>query len=208
MVLVGHSMGGLLSSTAVRYSGNALADLVFKVPASEYEPRARQDEVFRDLLWFEPKPYIQRVVFMSVPHGGSSMSESFVGKLGQFLISPPKRLRDFFVRLKKNHGDILEDGIDHVASSVEMLSPANPILQAIRKLPMRDGLKFHSVIGQIEPGPKAEGTDGVVPYVSSHLDGAQSELIIRSDHSTELRAAAITEVRRILRLHLAERKGG
>ena len=47
--------------------------------------------------------------------------------------------------------------------------------------------------------------DGVVPYESSHLDGAESELVIRSDHSTELRAEAIAEVRRILKLHLSER---
>ena len=90
---------------------------------------------------------------------------------------------------------------------MEALSDNSPIIQAIRKLPIRDGVKCHTIIGQIEEGPKEEGTDGYVPYTSAHLEGAESELIIRSDHSTELRPAAIAEVRRILRLHLAEKSG-
>ena len=49
------------------------------------------------------------------------------------------------------------------------------------------------------------GTDGVVPYVSSHLDGAASELVVHSDHGVTNDPAAMAEIRRILHLHLAER---
>ena len=43
--------------------------------------------------------------------------------------------------------------------------------------------------------------DGVVPYWSSHMDGAQSELIIPSNHAAQQHPQGIAEVRRILRLH-------
>jgi hypothetical protein len=41
-------------------------------------------------------------------------------------------------------------------------------------------------------------TDGVVPYWSSHLDGAESELIVPSGHAAHQNPMAIAEVRRIL----------
>jgi hypothetical protein len=40
-----------------------------------------------------------------------------------------------------------------------------------------------------------------VPYWSSHLDGAQSELIVPSDHRAQRNPEAIAEVDRILKLH-------
>jgi hypothetical protein len=206
IVIVGHSMGGLLSGTVVRRSDHEIGDSIFKVPAAQYEPRIKNDAYLHDLITLRPKPYVNRVVFMSTPRGGGELSDSFIGKLGMFLISPAQHLRDMFEQTNSKYEDILEDDMDHLGTSVEMLSPGNRILKALRRLPMRDGLKFHSIIGQIEPGPKEQGTDGAVRYASSHLDGAESELIIRSDHSTELQPAGIAEVRRILRLHLAEKR--
>jgi hypothetical protein len=46
----------------------------------------------------------------------------------------------------------------------------------------------------------------VVPYKSSHLDGADSELAIPSWHTVQGTPAAILELRRILRLHVAALK--
>ena len=45
-------------------------------------------------------------------------------------------------------------------------------------------------------------TDGIVPYESSHLDGAESEKIVHSGHSTQTKPQTILEVRRILHEHL------
>src|SRR5262245_16143908 len=57
---------------------------------------------------------------------------------------------------------------------------------------------FHSIIGQQHPGSKEHGSDGVVPYWSSHLDGAASECVVRSGHGVIGNAEAINEVIRIL----------
>lgn len=50
-------------------------------------------------------------------------------------------------------------------------------------------------------------SDGVVPYSSSHLDGAQSEKVIKSWHSVQDKPEAIVEVRRILHEHLKDTNG-
>ena len=44
----------------------------------------------------------------------------------------------------------------------------------------------------------------MVPYSSSHLDGAASELVVRSGHSAQQNPLAIQELRRILLLHLRQ----
>ncbi|MGA8659723.1 MAG: hypothetical protein WB586_26685, partial [Chthoniobacterales bacterium] len=73
-------------------------------------------------------------------------------------------------------------------------------LIAVSKLPIE--VPYHSVIGQRHPGPKERGSDGVVPYWSSHLDGAQSEVIVRSGHGVFRNPEAVQEIIRILRLEL------
>jgi hypothetical protein len=54
---------------------------------------------------------------------------------------------------------------------------------------------FHGTV-QVE-----DGDDGVVEYKSAHIDGVESELIVRSGHSTQATPATIEEVRRILYDH-------
>ena len=69
---------------------------------------------------------------------------------------------------------------------------------ALSRLPIE--VPYHSVIGQRRPGPRERGSDGVVPYWSSHLDGAQSEVIVRSGHGVFSNPEAVQEVIRILHL--------
>ena len=56
------------------------------------------------------------------------------------------------------------------------LSRNAPYLAVLNKESIQ--VPYHSIIGNRgKPGPLAESTDGVVPYWSSHLDGAKSELL-------------------------------
>jgi pimeloyl-ACP methyl ester carboxylesterase len=204
IVLVGHSMGGLLSSLAIREPGDELWKLLSDAPAEEAKKRMTGASAVLEYLFWEPRPYVQRVVFMSTPHGGGEMASSFIGRLGMALITPSSRIEEMYKVAEQRYGDLLKPGASRIMSSIEMLSSEGEFLRMVRRLPIREGVKFHSIIGQQTEGPKEKGTDGYVTYESSHLDGAESELVIRSDHSTELRPEAIAEVCRILRVHLRE----
>lgn len=59
----------------------------------------------------------------------------------------------------------------------------------------------HSIIAVQGDGPVEEGNDGVVAYKSAHLEGMESELVVRSGHSCQSNPHTIGEVRRILLLH-------
>jgi len=86
-------------------------------------------------------------------------------------------------------------------NSITGLKPSSPALPVINSVPI--GVPYHSIIGNRgKPGPLAESTDGVVPYWSSHLDGAKSECIVPGPHGSCQLPQTITELDRILRLNL------
>ena len=60
----------------------------------------------------------------------------------------------------------------------------------------------HSIIAVAGDGPKEEGDDGVVAYKSAHIDEAESEFVVRWNHSCQGQPEVIEEVRRILFEHL------
>jgi hypothetical protein len=90
------------------------------------------------------------------------------------------------------------------ANSVNSLRPDNLTLSGVLKRPVRKGVVIHSIIAQTDPAvPAEEGTDGVVPYTSAHLDSAVSEkIILEADHRSVLhKEECVQEVWRILDLH-------
>jgi len=78
------------------------------------------------------------------------------------------------------------------------MSPDNPLIKALAEIPLAPGVRGHSIIAVHTPGDPKLGNDGVVEYTSAHLNGMESEFIVRSDHSSQLNPLAIDEVRRIL----------
>ena len=69
----------------------------------------------------------------------------------------------------------------------------------------KKGMIYHSIMGNITNSNDPDiMTDGIVPYRSSHLDGAVSEKIIKGGHSIQETPEAVLELRRILKLHLTD----
>lgn len=201
IVVLGHSMGGVISHTLVSSSGDHLWASVFRKPPAQLkgDPSAISD--LERILIFQRNPRVSRVIFMAAPHRGSPMANSFIGFVGNSLTRLSPMEESGFSRLARENpqammpeASIFYDGGRF--SAVRTLSPKSPALIALSKLPIRT--PYHSVIGQQRPGPAATGSDGVVPYWSSHLDGANSELIVRSGHGVISNSEAISEVIRIL----------
>src|SRR5256884_5995750 len=91
-----------------------------------------------------------------------------------------------------------------IASAIlNMLEPDDRFVEAVNKLPIAPGIPYHSIMGDRGHGDTPNSSDGVVPYWSSHLDGAKSEKIVPSDHGANQNPEAIAEVIRILKEHIA-----
>ncbi len=204
MVLLGHSMGGLLSHAMVVRSDEYLWHL--------YTDRSFSDilgppEVLRELdhyAHFDWVPSVKRVVFLGTPHRGSDYSRGLVGRVGSGLIAEPDSYVQLLDKLVKDNPEAFPKRFRHLPSSIETLESDSPVLLALLKMATNPEAKLHSVIGSIRPEARANTTDGVVPYRSAHLDGVVSEVLVRSDHGVQKNPEAIREVRRILLEHLAE----
>ena len=84
-------------------------------------------------------------------------------------------------------------------TSIEELRFDNPLLITLARLPRREDVPVHSIIGRKDPDvPLEASSDGVVPYVSAHIDWAQSECLVHGDHGCQDIPETIREIRRIL----------
>ncbi|MDR3623234.1 MAG: hypothetical protein P4L85_28025 [Paludisphaera borealis] len=204
MVLLGHSMGGLLSHCMMVSSGEELWQLNSDRSFDEILGPPPVLAELRRLLFFEPVPSVSRVVFLATPHRGSDLSRGVVGRVGANLISDPDHIHKLLGQLVKDNPDAFGRRFKRFPTSIETLATDSPILTAILAMKPDPRVMTHSIIGSERPVPKPQTTDGVVPYRSSHLDGVASEKVVRSGHGVQKDGEAVQEVRRILHEHLGE----
>jgi len=95
--------------------------------------------------------------------------------------------------------------LDKKVTSVQSLQPGAPMIVALDKSPFRKGVVDHSVIGDRGKGTLQTVRTAWSRTWSSHLEGAASELIVPSGHSSFGDPAGIDEMLRILRLHVGLR---
>jgi len=89
MVILGHSMGGLLTKSMVQTTGNKLVDMMFKTSIDEMKISKEDKKMLKDALIFESLPFVKRVIFMSTPHRGSEMTHWTSMKLAVNFINLP-----------------------------------------------------------------------------------------------------------------------
>ncbi len=214
MVVVCHSMGGLVAGISLRDPGDRLYQLYFTRPPAELDLKPAERELVQRTLCYEPLPWPERVVFLAVPHRGSPMAERFFSTFVKQLIRLPKSLIVEFGDVALRNLRALAGGGDYadpatlerkadlrVPNSIDSLDPKARVFRVAPQLPFRAGLHLHSVIGDRGRGDSPASSDGVVPYWSSHLDGVESELVVPSRHDVPESPEAAAEVARILRLH-------
>jgi pimeloyl-ACP methyl ester carboxylesterase len=215
LVLVGHSMGGLVSRLLTVDSGESFRELVSTEPFSALNLKPETRARLEPLFYFERQSYIRRVVFIGTPHRGSGLSPSPLGRLATRLVHVPRTLRDSTQELMTAGFDVSvfwKNG--RLPTSVDLLAPDAPALQVLAAQPRPADVHYHSIVGQAQPRTLLreltrpilgnEQTDGVVPYRSAHLDCAESELVVPANHLTvHHQPLAVREVRRILREHEA-----
>ena len=203
MVLIGHSQGGMLVKMMVVDSGNAIWDRVSRVPLDDPRISAPTRAVLREGLIVKPLPTVKRVVFISTPHRGSFVAaRQLVSGLVRRVVKIPTGLATLAADLARHPDLVIERGY-MMPTAIDNMSPRNPFLQALSEIPVAPSIHAHSIISVSTDGPIEEGNDGVVEYASAHLEGVDSELVVRSRHSTQSAPATMEEVRRILLLHLA-----
>lgn len=203
MVIIGHSMGGLLAKAQISNADTVLLNhLILKYYPNEYTKLSPSGMLeLEKTVCFKSSAYIKRAMFLATPHKGSQMAENRLVSWFSHMISYPasflkSRSRIYDSVFGKDSVNIIK-----IQSGIGNLNPKDPVLLSLDQLSCSDSIPFHSVIGN-ENGSFPGGSDGVVPYASAHKQGAESELVVKYGHSVQENPLAIREVRRILILHL------
>jgi pimeloyl-ACP methyl ester carboxylesterase len=212
IILVGHSMGGIISRLMITDSGgDRLWRYFFGKPPAETKLSPESKALVEEGLIFKPRRNVARVIFISTPHRGSVIAQNSIGRIGSSLIR--KSVQYMNAGREILHASIVQEDptvlkLNRLPNSIDTLSPNDPFVKEMNALPMAKRIPYHSIIGDRGRGDTPNSSDGVVPYWSSHLDRAESEKIVPSGHGAEHSAQGIAEVLRILHEHIARRGSG
>jgi hypothetical protein len=201
MVVIGHSQGGLLTKMTVVDSGSSFWDRRMKIPFDQAKLDPETRDLLRRALFVKPLPFVKEVVFIATPHRGSYMASNFVVKFANKFLNLPGGLVKAAVQLEKLRQPGELGSPFRIPTALDNMDSSNPFVQTLSGLPIANGVHAHSIIPVKGDGPPEEGNDGVVKYNSAHIEGVESELVVRSGHSTQSNPETIEEVRRILYEH-------
>lgn len=204
MVVIGHSQGGMLTHMTAIDPKDQLWRAISDKPIDEIHGDSAMIDGFRHALFFEPLPFVKRLVFISTPHRGSFLTKGWVRTLARSALSLPVSLIQSGNEKFQELASQLKLGPDlasRMPTAVDGMSEDSPIMKVVAGMPLAQGVKAHSIIAVLPGTDIKTGNDGVVEYSSAHLDGVESEYVVRTGHSAQGHPLTIEEVRRILLSH-------
>ncbi|WP_288383053.1 alpha/beta fold hydrolase [uncultured Acinetobacter sp.] len=208
-VLIGHSMGGIISRLLV--SKADLSDKAFKMLNTNQRQRFKRDQNVLNRFKIQPIENFDRAIFMSAPHRGTDYADRWFTLAARKIIRLPSSflgaLTDTLTNDATDQAKDLTNGINGglIQNGPSDLSHKSKFIALTKDVVPPKGYVFHSIMGNITKSQEPDQiTDGIVPYSSAHLDGAVSEKIIKGGHSIQETPEALLELRRILHLHLQQ----
>jgi len=212
MVLVGHSMGGLVANMQIVNSRDDFwhiaSDNPIQLVKADDKTRAGLDSTF----YFRADQSVRTIITIGTPHRGSYFANDVTRYLADRLISFPEAMTSRLSKLRMdNPGFFRDTNMITPSTSLDSLSPEAPILPVLLAAQRPPWIKYHNVVGRL---PKDSWTarlfgdgDGVVPYTSAHLEEATDEIEVPAEHDEVHRhPQTILHVREILAEHLREVK--
>ena len=201
-VLVGHSMGGLVSRMQATILDRAAWDVIGKDKAAKFFSKVKKGDLVDRATTFEANPKVARLIFICTPHRGSEMALGSIGELGRRMIALPVDLTSVVSNSVGDSLSLVTGAPGGMPNSVTGLSPTNPALKVLDSRPMT--APYHTILGDRGRGDGPLSSDGVVKYWSSHLTKAESEKVVPGPHGSCELPETLEELRRILRLHLGK----
>ncbi len=203
MVLVGHSMGGLLSYLMTVDSDDTLWDSVSETPVADLQVDSDTAGEIQRVFFFESDPSIDRIVTIASPFRGSRYANRFTRWLGRTIVSLPAstmRVTQLVTGLNTRSG---WEKVFTPTTSLDSLAKRSAVLHLVGQTSAPESVTHHNIVGVARGNSPKRWTDGVVTYRSAHRDDVDSELTVPASHSqVHRRSEAIEEVRRVLKEHL------
>lgn len=192
VVLIGHSMGGIIS--------RAQAVTLTPEDAEEILPGVASlppNDIVRRSLVFPARSDIARLVFIATPHRGTDFALRPISRLGHRLIRLPQWL---YAEAHAIHETFPGVAGRRLPTSIFGLLPTSGFLRELDKAPLH--VPAHSIIPVLGDPDDPFANDGVVPLKKARIPAARSELLIPGAHGAFDSSESLAELRRILREHI------
>jgi pimeloyl-ACP methyl ester carboxylesterase len=206
MVVMGHSQGGLLTKMLVVESGDAFWRQITEKQFADVEMSPENRELLGRAVFVRPLPFVERVVFVATPHRGSYVAGNWLAHQFARLISLPVAVTKVVTEIAtfNREARVLREARG-TPTAVDSMTPGNPFVKTLASLAIASSVAAHSIIAVDGDPPYSGKDDGVVEYDSAHIDGVESEVVVRSPHSCQAHPKTMEEVQRILLKHLDAR---
>jgi pimeloyl-ACP methyl ester carboxylesterase len=200
MVLIGHSMGGLIAKLQVTYSEELIWSRLANRPLQEIVTNESTRAFLAETCYFDPSPNVKRVIFIATPHCGSLRSSGLVGRGAAHLVEESPAQTAMHDELLRDNPNTFNPLIDRrMPTSIDMLTRQSPLLEAMRQMRLKPDLALNNIIGASHPVSLDGPSDGVVSVHSASHPGCQSVLAVGALHGKVHRAwETSTEILRIL----------
>ncbi|WP_372018153.1 esterase/lipase family protein [Pseudoxanthomonas sp. 10H] len=185
MVLVGHSLGGVVSRLLAVDSGPVLWDAAFTVPPAAIKGPPADVAGIRATFLLKPYPGACALVMLAAPHKGSPTASGAIGRFARLLVGRRAPEIQALRRLALDHPDAVRPEVAESyrfarLNSISTLQAMQPVRRAGEALLPVAGVRYHTIAGDLH----GQGGDGVVPLESARLPGARSTRVV--DHGHDL----------------------
>jgi hypothetical protein len=204
IVMVGHSLGGLVAKLQVTESGTTLWDSIARCPLDQIVASEQERAKLAEQFFFVAEPSIKSIIFIATPQGGTPYASRPMGKLASQMVKYSPQLSASHQQLINDNPGVFAPVMQRqVPTSIDLMKPDDPLLLAMQRLQVNPCVKMHSIIGTGGCRLSTLGeSDGIVPVHSARQPCVQSEFYVDTIHTDILRNdLAIAEVERILRAH-------
>ncbi len=208
MIMVGHSMGGLVAQMQTVNSGNDFWSILSDQPVDSIKGDPETIEHLKQVFFFEADPSISRVIMIATPHRGSTYANTATRWLSQKIFTLPKTLETTFDDVVKNNKSILRNTAHLTApTSINSLAPDSPFIQKLLSAEKSPKVVYNNIIGSVPRKSLLNNFgietpdlgDGVVTLESATMSDAESELVVNEEHmKVHQHPKTILEVKRIL----------
>ena len=201
MVLVGHSMGGLIAKLQVTHSGELVWNQVANRPLDAIVTTPSTRAFLAETCYFEASPDVARVIFIAAPHDGALPTSSFLGRGVAHWIQPTAEQAALHAQLMRDNPGTFNPAIEaRFPTSIDMLRRDSPLMSAMQKMEPSAGVKVHNILSATH-AVSLDGlpSDGIVSVESASHPGCQSVLAVGVKHGQVHQAPETSaEVLRIL----------
>ena len=205
MVVVGHSMGGLMSYLMTVDSEDKLWKAMSRVPVEKFETDRDIHNEIQRVFFFEGDRSIDRIVTIASPFNGSGYSNVFTRWLTGSLVSLPNATSKLSQLIIRQNNQSLWDKMFASRTSVDSLNKDSAILRLVGQTTAPEDVHHHNIVGISKGKSMSDLTDGVVKFRSAHREDVESEIKVKATHSEVHRHPdSVAEVQRILLDHLTE----